>query len=173
MRSVLILMLVFASSALVADDAVLAAQQKLKKLGYYDGTADGEYGSQTAAAIRRYQLAQNLPVTGNLTAQTRQKLGLPEKSVAPAATPAVPQYRAIADIFKGGPFLTAPTDVQLATVRQAKKNLKTLGFFAGAVNSTVDGALVAALKAWQKDAGFRATGRFDESTLKGLSLMPN
>ena len=176
----LLVLVLLASSAALADDAILAAQKKLQKLGYYDGKPDGQYGSQTAAAIRRYQLAENLKVTGNLTPQTLKSLGIsapppqsaPPANAGPAATP-VPQYVAIAQIFKGGPFITAPTEVQIATIRSAKKNLKLLGFYAGPVDGQVTTSLVTSLKAWQKDAGFRQTGRFDESTLKGLDLMAN
>ncbi len=170
----LFVLLVFASSVCLADDAILSAQKKLRRLGYYDGTADGQYGSQTAAAIRRYQVAENLKVTGDLTPQTLKSLGIsaPKPASALAAAP-VPQYVAIADIFKGGPYITAPTEVQIATVRQAQKNLKLLGFYSGPINGQVTGALVASLKAWQQDARFRQTGRFDESTLKGLNLMGN
>lgn len=184
----LFVLLVFASSVALADDAILAAQKKLQKLGYYSGTADGQYGSQTAAAIRRYQVAENLKVTGDLTPQTLKSLGIsapapkpvPAKPApapsstkpAPAAAP-VPQYVAIADIFKGGPYITAPTEVQIATVRRAQKNLKTLGYYAGPIDGQVTSNLAGSLKAWQKSAGFRQTGRFDESTLKGLDLMAN
>mgnify|MGYP001290584434 CR=1 FL=1 len=169
----LAVLLVLASSAVWADDAVLAAQQKLQKLGYYTGRIDGQYGSQTAAAIRRYQVAENLRVTGDLTPQTLRSLGISSApSSVPAAAP-VPQYVAIAQIFKGGPYITAPTEFQIATIRRAQKNLKLLGFYAGPVDGQATPALVAALKAWQKDAGFRQTGRFDESTLKGLDLMGN
>lgn len=170
----LFVLLVFASSVSLADDATLSAQKKLQRLGYYDGTADGQYGSQTAAAIRRYQIAENLKVTGDLTPQTLKSLGISAPAPKSAAVPApVPQYVAIADIFKGGPYITAPTDVQLATIRQAKKNLKLLGYYSGAINGDVNSTLVASLKAWQQSARFRQTGRFDEPTLKGLNLMGN
>ncbi len=168
--------MVFASSACLADDAILSAQKKLQRLGYYDGTADGQYGSQTAAAIRRYQVAENLKVTGELTPQTLKSLGIAapaSRSASAPSAPPVPQYVAIADIFKGGPYITAPTDVQIATIRQAQKNLKLLGFYSGPIDGQVNSSLVVSLKAWQQDARFRQTGRFDESTLKGLSLMPN
>lgn len=174
-------LLTIASSVALADDAMLAAQKKLQKLGYYSGTPDGQYGSQTAAAIRRYQVAENLKVTGDLTPQTLKSLGIsatapaPTPSTAkaaPAATP-VPQYVAIANIFKGGPYITAPTEVQIATIRQAQRNLKLLGYYAGPNDGQATATLTASLKAWQKSAGFRQTGRFDESTLKGLDLMRN
>lgn len=175
-----------------ADDTILAAQRTLKKLGYYNGAVDGSSGSQTAAAIRRYQVAMKLPVDGQLNEQTLKSLNI-AASAKPQATPvakttpklvpflkpkapaaqAVPEYVAIADIFKGGPYITAPTDIQIATVRMAQKNLHTLGYYNGPVNGTPSGPLVSAIKAWQQSAGFRQTGRFDESTLKGLDLMPN
>lgn len=185
-----------------ADNTIYSAQRTLKQLGYYNGTVDGEPGSQTSAAIRRYQVAMNLKVDGQLNSQTLKSLNVvtaptsaPTKPVPPPAkatpkpkptpkpTPAprpmppaakpMPEYVAIADIFKGGPYISAPPEIQFATVRQAQKNLKTLGYYNGPINSTPGQPLVNALKAWQQSAGFRQTGRFDESTLKGLSLMPN
>jgi peptidoglycan hydrolase-like protein with peptidoglycan-binding domain len=66
-----------------ADPTVLAAQKILKQRGYYRGTVDGLIGSRTAAAIRRYQVAENLRVTGQLTPQTLRSLGLPMSSPAP------------------------------------------------------------------------------------------
>lgn len=167
--------------ACLQADTVSDVQNRLKRLGFYDGTVDGQMGSQTSAAIRRYQLAENLKVTGELNPQTLKSLGLsaapPAKpstfgKPAPAATP-VPEYVAIAQIFKGGPYISAGTDVQIATVRQAQKNLKLLGYYNGPINGSPSPALVTAIKAWQQSAGFRQNGRFDESTLKGLNLMPN
>jgi peptidoglycan hydrolase-like protein with peptidoglycan-binding domain len=168
----LFILSVFASSVLLADDAILTAQKKLQRLGYYPGTPDGQYGSQTAAAIRRYQVAENLKVTGDLNPQTMRSLGIPVSSSQPASAP-VPQYVAIAEIFKGGPYITAPTEVQIATIRQAQKSLKLLGYYSGPANGEVTTSLVNALKAWQQSARFRQTGRFDEPTLKGLNLMAN
>lgn len=59
-----------------ADDLILSAQKALQEMGYYQGRLDGIAGSQTAAAIRRYQIAKKLTVTGELTPQTLDSLGL-------------------------------------------------------------------------------------------------
>lgn len=59
------------------DSSVRDAQRMLQQQGYYRGTVDGVIGSQTAAAIRRYQVAENLRVTGQLNPQTARSLGLP------------------------------------------------------------------------------------------------
>ncbi len=169
-----------------ADQTISSVQQRLQRLGYYDGTVDGAMGSQTSAAIRRYQLAERLKVTGELNTQTLKSLGVsapatapsypvtikPSSRPAPVATP-VPEYVAIAAIFKGGPYISAPTEIQLATIRGAQKNLRTLGYYNGPMDGRPSQQLVLAIKAWQKSARFSQSGRFDETTLKGLNLMSN
>lgn len=169
------------ASVAQADELVTSVQKRLSKLGFYSGTVDGEMGSQTAAAIRRYQLAENLNVTGQLNPQTLKSLGLnmpPVKSaptqVRSQSAPApMPEYVAIADIFKGGPYISAGPEAQIAAIRQAQKTLKLLGYYNGPVNGSPSPALISGIKAWQRSADFRQTGRFDENTLKGLNIMPN
>ncbi len=165
-RFALLLFAALMPLVLHADETVLATQKKLAQLGFYKGTPDGQMGSQTGAAIRRYQIAENLKVTGELNRQTLERLGI-------AGQAQVPAYVAIADIFKGGPYISVGPEMQVAVVRQAQKNLKLLGYYSGPEDGMPNGGLVSALKVWQKSAGFRQSGRFDENTLKGLDLMPD
>jgi len=51
-------------------------QETLRDKGHYRGKIDGVFGLRTRASIRAYQKAENLPVTGNLDAQTAGKLGV-------------------------------------------------------------------------------------------------
>lgn len=51
-------------------------QEKLSDEGYYHGKIDGVMGPQTDSAIRQYQKAQGLPVTGHLDSQTGKRLGV-------------------------------------------------------------------------------------------------
>lgn len=51
-------------------------QQALKAKGYDPGSTDGVMGSQTQEALRKFQQANGLPVTGNIDAQTAKALGL-------------------------------------------------------------------------------------------------
>src|ERR1700704_5371564 len=53
------------------------AQQALQQLGHDPGPVDGVMGAQTSAALRAYQKAQGLRVTGELDAVTTAKLGDP------------------------------------------------------------------------------------------------
>jgi hypothetical protein len=59
-----------------ADSTVAAAQQRLAQQGYYRGAIDGVFGPETRRAVSRYQGNHGLRVTGNLTTDTLQALGL-------------------------------------------------------------------------------------------------
>lgn len=146
-----------------ADDVVRAAQTQLRESGFYRGDIDGIWGSQTAAAVRRYQLAKDLRVTGELNEATLASLGL---TSAPT-----PKYKLLAELFRGGPYLNAPPEFQVATVRKAQENLKLLGYYNGPVNGDPSPALTNALQSYQRSAKFRATGRLDKTTLQALNLL--
>ncbi|HET9368572.1 MAG TPA: peptidoglycan-binding domain-containing protein [Candidatus Udaeobacter sp.] len=59
-----------------ADSTVAAAQQQLAREGYYRGQIDGVVGPETRRAVARYQSSHGLRVTGALTADTLEALGL-------------------------------------------------------------------------------------------------
>jgi hypothetical protein len=59
-----------------ADSTVAAAQERLARAGYYRGEIDGVFGPETRRAIMRYQSDNGLRVTGYLTTDTLQSLGL-------------------------------------------------------------------------------------------------
>jgi peptidoglycan hydrolase-like protein with peptidoglycan-binding domain len=54
--------------------AVVALQKALKALGFYDGTADGDFGSGTQAAVIAFQEAHNLTQDGIVGTDTAQAL---------------------------------------------------------------------------------------------------
>jgi photosystem II stability/assembly factor-like uncharacterized protein len=59
-----------------ADDTVMRAQAALNAAGYDVGTPDGQAGTRTVTAIRRFQSAKNLPQTGKFDDVTLTALGL-------------------------------------------------------------------------------------------------
>jgi hypothetical protein len=61
----------------VADPTVQAVQTQLTQQGYYNGPADGIFGPTTRDAVAKYQIAKNLNVTGSLSPDMLQSLGLP------------------------------------------------------------------------------------------------
>jgi hypothetical protein len=58
------------------DPNVTAVQTDLKKLGYYHSAIDGLFGRSTRDALARYQTDHHLAVTGTLTTETLQSLGV-------------------------------------------------------------------------------------------------
>ncbi len=164
-RLALCLVLGLSIASAHADDLLRSAQVKLAKMGYFNAKADGVPSSVTSAAIRRFQVAEKLKVTGELNQQTIDRLGL----TAPAP---VPVYTAIGGFFQGGPLERSGSDKQVAAVRSAQKTLAGLGYFGGSHNGLPGPALAAALKDWQRDSGLAQTGKFDKATVVGLRLNP-
>ena len=160
-----VFLLLAAGAAARADDVVLAAQTKLARMGYYDGKADGSWGKNTALAVQRFQEAKKLRVTGELNPATLNALG-----IKPPPQP-VSRGVALADLFVGGPYLTAPPEFQVQTIKRAQQNLKLLGFYSGPANGVPNTALSDALRTYQKDNRFKATGRLDKTTLQALDLL--
>jgi N-acetylmuramoyl-L-alanine amidase len=67
-----------AAQAQMSQAEIRQVQERLKELGYYDGAIDGIYGPNTAEAIREYQQAQGLAVTGSFNQETAQALQIGE-----------------------------------------------------------------------------------------------
>jgi Putative peptidoglycan binding domain len=66
----------------VADATVQAVQTRLNQLGYYSGAVDGIFGPTTRDAVAKYQIANQLSVTGSLSPDTLQSLGLPQATAS-------------------------------------------------------------------------------------------
>jgi hypothetical protein len=65
-----------------ADATVQAAQTELTQLGYYNGPVDGIFGPATRDAVAKYQISNQLDVTGSLSPDTLQSLGLPRPAAS-------------------------------------------------------------------------------------------
>ncbi len=55
-------------------ESVKKVQKRLKALGYYDKSIDGDYGNGTKSAVKEFQKKNNLKVTGEVNASTLKKL---------------------------------------------------------------------------------------------------
>src|SRR4029077_2487233 len=65
------------NGAPMADTTVQAVQTELTQLGYYNGPVDGIFGPTTRDAVAKYQMDKQLEVTGSLSPDTLQSLGVP------------------------------------------------------------------------------------------------
>jgi hypothetical protein len=64
------------SVGLTDSQQVRDLQRALKDRGMHPGPVNGIVSPETRAAIRAFQEAQKVPVTGRLDSQTREKLGM-------------------------------------------------------------------------------------------------
>jgi putative chitinase len=60
----------------MANPAVMEAQKKLTRLGYYKGVLNGIYDQVLRAALWAFQKDEDLPQTGRLDARTREELNV-------------------------------------------------------------------------------------------------
>jgi hypothetical protein len=78
-----------------ADETVKAVQLQLKQRGFYQGSANGIYDSDTSAAVTRYQIRNGLAISGQLDAATLQALNVPSAAgkAAPEPSPVAGTWR--------------------------------------------------------------------------------
>lgn len=69
-----------------SGQTVRTIQQKLKNWGYYDGSVDGIFGSQTTAAVKYFQRKNGLTVDGIVGPATLKALGMPSSSSSSGAS---------------------------------------------------------------------------------------
>lgn len=153
---------------------VRAVQQKLVDAGFVpdnqkNGFADGAWGRNTAAAVRRFQEANNLPATGLLDDQTGRRLfGLRQTPANPTPTNPTPtnpsnDNASATDLHKGsrGP-----------AVERLQDSLVKLGFLTPAQKATGPGIFgpktEAALKAFQRSAHLEANGKYGPATQRAV-----
>jgi lipoprotein-anchoring transpeptidase ErfK/SrfK len=77
----------------------LALQVALDRAGFSPGVIDGAMGQHTQKALRGFQEANGLEITGKLDAETRAALGEPTEATMTAM---------VAETEAAGPFLTIP-----------------------------------------------------------------
>ena len=137
--------------------AVKQLQQRLKELGYYTSTVDGDYGSNTVKAVKAFQKKNDLEQTGTADAKTLKKLNSSSAKSADEKEEEVSTSTTLKRGSKG------------EEVKKLQRRLKELGYY----NSTIDGeygsGTVTAVKNFQKKNDLTQTGTADTTTLKKLN----
>ena len=136
------------TSPFMSGQDVFAVQHALVARGFRPGTVDGIYGPNTAAAVRAFQTANGLPVTGVVCGQTYVLLNVGCRSVPPC--PPVPGDCRV--LFTANPFMRGP---DVLAVQQV---LRTQGFYAGALDGIYGPNTATAVRNFQASRAILTTG---------------
>ena len=150
--------------------AVVSLQQALKTAGFYTGSADGKYGPNTEAAVRRFQTAYRLSVDGVAGPATQNKLYslvTPAVTAAPAAT-AAQSVSASAGGWFSGNYATLRNGSAGNRVKLLQIALRTLGYYNGSVDGKYGAGTAASVKAFQRGTGLTQDGAAGRLTLTRL-----
>ena len=131
--------------------AVKDLQTKLKKLGFYNASIDGDYGDTTVAAVKAFQKKYNLTADGVAGSETLKKLDTAYKNADSDKDD---------DSLRKGATGTA--------VKTLQTNLKKLGFYTAYVDGSFGATTESAVKAFQKKYGLTADGVAGSATLKKI-----
>ena len=132
---------------------VTALQTILKTLGYYSKKIDGVYGKTTSAAVKDFQRAMGLPVTGTADSQTQQLI-FSDKAQEQAELTITASRLASGD-----------TGSDVTTLQTM---LRYMGFYSGEPSAVYDDATRKAVTAFQKAKKLTADGIAGTATLIAL-----
>ena len=83
-------------------DAVKKVQKRLKKLGYYSGSIDGDYGNGTKSAVKAFQKRNGLDANGKVNSKTLSKLNSSDAKKASSSDSSGAGSTERLDWFNGG-----------------------------------------------------------------------
>lgn len=136
------------TSPFMSGADVLAVQQALVAAGFSPGPIDGIYGPLTAAAVRAFQAANGLPVTGVVCGQTYVLLGVPCISVPPCPPPVI----TCRVLVTTSPFMSG------ADVLAVQQALLAAGFSPGPLDGVYGPLTATAVRQFQASRGLLVTG---------------
>lgn len=142
----------------MSGDDVKSVQSRLKALGYYTGTVDGNYGTGTMAAVASFQLRNNLSADGVAGKRTYKKLYSSDALAAistPTSTPTTGVTRPTRLLYSG----CTGDDV-----KSVQQRLKDLGYLTDKVDGKYGANTVAAMRAFQLRNGLTGSGNGDTAT---------
>ena len=162
-------------------DAVKAMQKRLKELGFYTKSVDGDYGSTTKAAVIAFQTANGINATGKATEATLNKLysasaknsdyltdtdnatkeedeDEDDEGDTTSSNTTTEQKPSEATNIEVNGYTTLRRGDTGAAVKELQQALKNRGYYSGKIDSTFGSGVYTAVKAFQKANGLKADG---------------
>ena len=148
-------------------DDVREVQRRLKSLGFYTGSVDGDFGAGTEAAVKAFQKQYGLTTDGKVGQQTMNALRNARATAKPANKPATATPKATAaPSYNENTYLRKGNSS--SDVRKMQERLISLGYLSGNATGTFDEATEDAVIAFQKRNCSYSDGVAGPLTLKAL-----
>ena len=130
-------------------DRVRTIQEKLKRWGYYSGSVDGIYGSQTVSAVKSFQKKNRLTVDGIAGTQTLKAMGITSSSSSSSSSNNSSNVNLLARVVygeaRGEPYTgqVAVAAVVLNRVKSSKfpNSISGVVYQSGAFDAVADGQI--------------------------------
>ncbi len=128
---------------------VKTIQEKLKRWGYYSGSVDGIYGSQTVSAVKSFQKKNGLTVDGIAGTQTLKAMGITSSSSSSSSSNNSSNVNLLARVVygeaRGEPYTgqVAVAAVVLNRVKSSKfpNSISGVVYQSGAFDAVADGQI--------------------------------
>lgn len=128
---------------------VRTIQEKLKRWGYYSGSVDGIYGSQTVSAVKKFQKKNGLSVDGITGTQTLKAMGITSNSSSSSSSNNSSNVNLLARVVygeaRGEPYTgqVAVAAVVLNRVKSSKfpNTISGVVYQSGAFDAVADGQI--------------------------------
>ncbi len=161
------------------SEAVRSLQRRLKELGYYSGSVDGNFGDGTELAVRSFQGNNNLTVDGKAGETTLNRLNSSSAKRAgssgssgdrvtplPSLTP-ITQFTTVTEPPVGY-YATLRPGHMGKPVRKLQEALKNKGYYKGDVDGKYGTGTIDAVTRFQADHGLSQDGVAGPSTQRIL-----
>lgn len=150
---------------------VRTIQEKLKRWGYYSGSVDGIYGSQTVSAVKSFQKKNGLTVDGIAGTQTLKAMGITSSSSSSSSSNNSSNVNLLARVVygeaRGEPYTgqVAVAAVVLNRVKSSKfpNTISGVVYQSGAFDAVSDGQINMTPDATAKKAAQDALNGWDPS----------
>jgi peptidoglycan hydrolase-like protein with peptidoglycan-binding domain len=151
------------------SDLVADTQRELKQLGFYDGTIDGMRGPRTDQAVRDFEQAQGLKVTGEPSAMLLDMMR--RARVKPETTGTVPTTKTETSV-KAETTASLPSRPHPSTrVLAVQRVLARLGYGPLKLNGLHDPSTRSAINQFERDRGLARSGEIDERLIAELTTV--
>lgn len=155
--------------------AVRTLQNNLKKLGYYKGSIDGDYGAGTLAAVTAFQSSHGLTADGiagkttlNAIAEALSGGSSGSGGSGGSSSKTDPTSYGATASSNGYTTISTTSKTSSSKVTALQSALLSTGFYHGSLDGNFGSSTSAAVSEYQKAAGLRVTGMAGPTTQRLL-----